>query len=79
MAHATKAEAEVTVTVPVIRLDLTLEEAATLRQVCQHIGGAGQGRKDMDAINNALVNLGVGVVPLADHDVDPDLGSIYFV
>jgi len=69
MAHAT----------PVVRLDLTLEEAATLRQVCQRIGGAGEGRKDMDAISNALINLGVGVVPLAEHLVDPDLGSIYFI
>jgi hypothetical protein len=75
MAHATKAEAEVTVTVPAIRLDLTLEEAATLRQVCQHIGGSGPGRVDMDAINGALITLGVDP---ADHGYDPDLGGIYF-
>jgi hypothetical protein len=75
MAHATKTETEVTITVPVIRLDLTPEEAATLRQVCQHIGGSGPGRVDMDAISGALIGLGVEE---ADHGYDPDLGAIYF-
>ena len=59
-------------------LELSQDEAETLRFICERIGGSAYNtpRGHTDAINNALLKCGAGP---GNHIIDPQFPSLYFM
>jgi hypothetical protein len=63
-----------------IKLELTEDEAYTLRLVLDRVGGMPDTRRRfIDAVNSKLVDQGVPYGPDDNYEIDPELDRIYFI